>query len=81
MHSKCIDAQQKNAKRPAAKREGRIRTNRRHGAVILMAAEIAGVSPSMVYKVRTGAATSAPVKKALKIAEERLRQQNGSAAA
>jgi hypothetical protein len=76
MRSKCIDMPTRKEKKPAPKRAKRqtTRTNRRHGPEIRLAAEIAGVTPSMVYKVKNKRAKSASVKRALKLAEEQLRR-------
>ncbi len=56
-------------RKPASKRK---RSNRRHGGVVHLAAQICDRSLSMVYKVRNGKATSAIVQSAIEEAERRL---------
>jgi hypothetical protein len=64
----------------AYRKTARRRTNRRHNGVPELAARICGRSLSMVYRVRTGKATSAVVQRAIAEAERQLRQAKGQAA-
>jgi hypothetical protein len=69
---------EKSYRKPAPARAPR--TNRDHGGVPELAAQICGRSLSMVYRVRNGKAKSAVVQQAIEEAERQLRRAKRRAA-
>jgi len=61
------------------KRVSRERKYRDHGGIVRLAAQICGRSESMIYQVRNGKRKSAIVLRAIRQAEEQLRQREQAA--